>query len=281
MINWLYDWLNDWLVHRLMDWSIGWLIYWSIDLLVDRSIGWLIYWLIFWLIYLLIDRSIDWYIDCSIYWLTDWSIEGLIYWYILTDRSIDWSIYCLIYWLIDRSIDCSIDWLNDLSIDILIDLFIDCLVDWLTDWLVGRWMNNEMVEWLTGHYVCCVSSEMCFPFHKMHGRRTVCPVTWIAQNSRTDKCHINLYSFIFHILFKCAVERNDSEQLHQYGVLEYFTLPHFYHKLSCFTEVCTTLRPLLLFLSTALQLLVQSFGLLTHFLPTSSILDKGLPIWHF
>ena len=39
----------------------------------------------------------------------------------------------------------------------------------------------------------------------------------------------------------------------------------------------------LLLLSTALQLLVQSFGLLNHFhfLPSSSILDKGLPIWHF
>ena len=38
---------------------------------------------------------------------------------------------------------------------------------------------------------------------------------------------------------------------------------------------------LLLLLSTALQLLVQSFGLPNHFLPPSSILDKGLPSWHF
>ena len=38
---------------------------------------------------------------------------------------------------------------------------------------------------------------------------------------------------------------------------------------------------LLLLLITALQLLVQSFGLLNHFLPTSPILEKGLPIWHF
>ena len=37
-----------------------------------------------------------------------------------------------------------------------------------------------------------------------------------------------------------------------------------------------------LLLSTALQLSVlQSFGLLNHLLPPSSILDKGLPIWHF
>jgi hypothetical protein len=34
-------------------------------------------------------------------------------------------------------------------------------------------------------------------------------------------------------------------------------------------------------LSTALQLLVRSFGLLNHFLPSSPILDKGLPIWLF
>jgi len=41
----------------------------------------------------------------------------------------------------------------------------------------------------------------------------------------------------FISLLKCAAERNDAEQLHKYGVFEYFTLPHFYHKLSCFTEV--------------------------------------------
>jgi len=38
-------------------------------------------------------------------------------------------------------------------------------------------------------------------------------------------------------LLKCAAEINDAEQLHKYGVLEYFTLPHFYRKLSCFAEV--------------------------------------------
>jgi hypothetical protein len=31
----------------------------------------------------------------------------------------------------------------------------------------------------------------------------------------------------------------------------------------------------------ALQLFMQSFGLLNQFLPSFSILDKGLPIWHF
>jgi len=31
----------------------------------------------------------------------------------------------------------------------------------------------------------------------------------------------------------------------------------------------------------ALQLFMQGFGLLHQFLPSSSILDKGLPIWHF
>jgi len=41
----------------------------------------------------------------------------------------------------------------------------------------------------------------------------------------------------FMSLLKGAAERNDAEHLHQSGVLEYFTVPHFYHKLSCFTEV--------------------------------------------
>jgi hypothetical protein len=41
----------------------------------------------------------------------------------------------------------------------------------------------------------------------------------------------------FISLLKDAAERKDAEQLQKYGVLEYFTLPHFYHKLSCFTEV--------------------------------------------
>ena len=37
---------------------------------------------------------------------------------------------------------------------------------------------------------------------------------------------------------------------------------------------------LLFLLNTALQLLMQSFGLLSHSFPSFSILDKGLPIWH-
>jgi len=41
----------------------------------------------------------------------------------------------------------------------------------------------------------------------------------------------------FISLLKGAAERNDAEQLQQSGVLEYFSLPHFYHKFSCFTEV--------------------------------------------
>ena len=36
----------------------------------------------------------------------------------------------------------------------------------------------------------------------------------------------------------------------------------------------------LLLLIMALQLFMQSCGLLNQFLPSSSILDKGLPIWH-
>jgi len=41
----------------------------------------------------------------------------------------------------------------------------------------------------------------------------------------------------FISLLKGAAERNDAEQLQQADALEYFPLPHFYHKLSCFTEV--------------------------------------------
>ena len=37
---------------------------------------------------------------------------------------------------------------------------------------------------------------------------------------------------------------------------------------------------LLLLLLLALQLFMQSFGLLNQFLPSSSILDEDLPIWH-
>ena len=94
-----------------------------------------------------------------------------------------------------------INWLYDWLIDWLIDWFMDGWVDGLTDWWVGiwiiRWMNGTMDEWLNGHYVFCGSSEMYFPLHKMHGRRTVFPVTWIAENSRTNKCHINHYNFKF------------------------------------------------------------------------------------
>jgi hypothetical protein len=41
----------------------------------------------------------------------------------------------------------------------------------------------------------------------------------------------------FISFLKGAAERNNAEQLHKYGALENFTLPHFYHKVSCFTEV--------------------------------------------
>jgi len=41
----------------------------------------------------------------------------------------------------------------------------------------------------------------------------------------------------FISLLKCSAETNDVENIHKYGVLEYFTPPHVYHKLSCFTEV--------------------------------------------
>jgi len=41
----------------------------------------------------------------------------------------------------------------------------------------------------------------------------------------------------FISLLKGAAETNDAAQLHNYGELEYFTLPNFHHKLSCFTEV--------------------------------------------
>jgi hypothetical protein len=41
----------------------------------------------------------------------------------------------------------------------------------------------------------------------------------------------------FISLSKGAAERNNAEQPHKYGALENFTLPHFYHKLSCFTVI--------------------------------------------
>jgi len=44
---------------------------------------------------------------------------------------------------------------------------------------------------------------------------------------------------------------------------------------------CRNLMMAILLIITALQLFMQSFGLLNQFLPSSSILDKGLPIWHF
>lgn len=37
----------------------------------------------------------------------------------------------------------------------------------------------------------------------------------------------------------------------------------------------------LLLIIMALQLFMQSFGLLSQLLPSFSILDKSLPIWHF
>ena len=54
----------------------------------------------------------------------------------------------------------------------------------------------------------------------------------------------------------------------------YLNKPANFYLIGCYVEST-------LLLSTALQPLVQSFGLLNHLLPSSPILDKGLPIWHF
>jgi len=51
-------------------------------------------------------------------------------------------------------------------------------------------------------------------------------------------CAILIITFSSFIsLLKGASERNDAQKLHQSRVLEYFTLPHIFQKLSCFTEV--------------------------------------------
>jgi len=41
------------------------------------------------------------------------------------------------------------------------------------------------------------------------------------------------------------------------------------------------LAAFLLLIIMAVQLFMQSFGLLNQFLPSSSILHKGLLVWHF
>jgi hypothetical protein len=46
-----------------------------------------------------------------------------------------------------------------------------------------------------------------------------------------------------------------------------------------FQNLCVVLRLIIIIM--ALQLFMQSFGLLNQFLPPSSILDKGLPVGYF
>jgi len=70
-----------------------------------------------------------------------------------------------------------------------------------------------------------------------HQTAASCWFSLSLHNLLTMHGHGNLKISNFVSLLKGAAERNDAEQLHQSGVLEYFTLPHFYHKLSCFTEV--------------------------------------------
>ena len=57
--------------------------------------------------------------------------------------------------------------------------------------------------------------------------------------------------------------------------------PGIQHVIGQFPELSWRMTHEHVLLSTALQFLVQSFGLPNHFLPSSSILDKSLPIWHF
>jgi len=75
------------------------------------------------------------------------------------------------------------------------------------------------------HYTKCTAGLQFFLSHELP--RTAEQISAILI--------ITISNFIS--LLKGAAGRNDAEQLHQYGVLEYFTLPHFYHKLFCFTEV--------------------------------------------
>ena len=47
----------------------------------------------------------------------------------------------------------------------------------------------------------------------------------------------------------------------------------------CYSQACLII--IIIIIIIALQLFMQSFDLLNQFLPSSSIPDKGLPIWHF
>jgi len=50
-------------------------------------------------------------------------------------------------------------------------------VDWLIDW----WVDGRMTNWTC---VCCGASEIYLPLHKMHGRHTIYPFTWITRDKR-------------------------------------------------------------------------------------------------
>jgi hypothetical protein len=52
-------------------------------------------------------------------------------------------------------------------------------------------------------------------------------------------------------------------------------LAHLVEELDCIIII------IIIIIIMALQLFMQSFGLLNQFLPSSSILDMGLPVWHF
>ena len=118
----------------------------------------------------------------------------------------------------------------------------DCLCDWLDcliDWLIGGWVD----EWLDGRMTNWALCTLWIKWDVFSITQNAWPAYSLAwhvncqeQQNKISAILIITNSNVISLL-KVAAERKNAEQFHKYSVRVNFTLLHFYHKLSCFTEV--------------------------------------------
>jgi len=101
-----------------------------------------------------------------------------------------------------------------------------------------------------------------------------------SRNQIVYKSYVEMWCKFMH-MWRHITQQNVNHVRHSVHVSSKFMkILYLFFSRNCQCGLYSVLTMLILLIM-ALQLFMQSFGLLNQFLPSSSILDKGLPIWHF
>ena len=128
---------------------------------------------------------------------------------------------------------------------------------------------NNILQWVSLCYMCHISYHVTY--------YTFIKSIWGSKNLLVTKfvTKHNIYTSKHMLQWERIYKYN---MRNVYKQLKINTIISQYNEQWIATKLSNTTFLLLIM---ALQLFVQSFGLLNQFLPSSSILDKGLAIWHF